>query len=79
MKSWDCALKTLHPDDKYSCYRRKMFLQVRQMQLYKNPKIFYQFFIAFLESTSYFEHFEKTISLRAQIFPKLLTPKYLVT
>ena len=34
-----------------------------------------QFFIAFLESTLNFEDFEKKMSLIAQLFRKLLTPK----
>ena len=56
-----------------------MFLQVNQMQLSKKPKNFYEFFIAFLESTSIFQHFENKMSFRARVIPKLLTPKYLVT
>ena len=49
-----------------------------QMQLSEKPKTFCQFFIAFLESSLNFEHFEKEkkkVSLIAQVFLKLLTPK----
>ena len=37
------------------------------------------FFIAFLESALNFEHFEKKMSLIAQVFLKLLTPKDVCT
>ena len=56
-----------------------MFLQGNQMQLSKKTKLFYQFFIAFQESASIFQHFQNKISVIAQVFPKLLTPKNLVT
>ena len=50
-----------------------------QMQLSGKLKIFSQFFIAFFESTLNFEHFEKKISLIAQVFLKLYTPKDVFT
>ena len=50
------------------------------MQLAKKLKTFSQFFIAFLKSTLNFEHFEeKKMSLIAQVFLKLLTPKDVLT
>ena len=49
-----------------------------QMQLSETPKTFCQF-IAFLEATLNFEHFEKKISLIAQVFLKLLTLKDVLT
>ena len=45
------------------------------MQLSEKPEIFSPFFIAFLKSALNFEHFEKKMSLIAQVFLKLLTPK----
>ena len=45
------------------------------MQLSEKPKIFSRFFIAFLESALNLEHIEKKMSLIAQVFRKLLTPK----
>ena len=45
------------------------------MQLSKKLETFSQFFIAFSESALNFEHFEKKMSLIAQVFLKLLTPK----
>ena len=47
-----------------------------QMQLSEKRKTFCEFSIAFFEST--FEHFEK-VSLIAQVFLKLLTPKVVLT
>ena len=41
------------------------------MHLAKEPKIFYELFIAFLESASKFQHFEKKMSLRGQVIQKL--------
>ena len=41
--------------------KREMFTQAIQMQLFEKPKVFHQFFIAFLESTWNFQRFEKTI------------------
>ena len=46
-----------------------------KMQLSEKLKIFSGFFIAFFETTLTFEHFEKKMSLIAQVFLKLLTPK----
>ena len=48
------------------------------MQLSKKPKKFYCYFIAFLESTLNFEHFETKMNLITQVFLKLLIPKGLV-
>ena len=45
------------------------------MELSETPKSF----ISFLESTLNFEHFEKSMSLIAQIFLKLLTLKDVLT
>ena len=49
------------------------------MQLSKETNKFYRNFIAYLESTLNFEHFEKKTSLTAYIFLKSLTPKDVVT
>ena len=50
-----------------------------QMQLSGKLKIFSRFFIGFFESTLNFEHFGKKISLIAQVFLKLYTPKDVFT
>ena len=49
-----------------------------QMQLSEKPETFSGFFVAFFESASNFEHFEK-MSLIAQVFLKLLTSKDVFT
>ena len=67
-------------DDKYFRQNRENLQLPFQMQLPKNPKIyFYCFFIAFLESTLNFEHFQKTMGLIVQVFLKLLTLKDVIT
>ena len=48
------------------------------MQLSEKPKTFSQVSIAFLESTLNFKYFEK-MSLIAQVFLELLTPKDVLT
>ena len=45
---------------------------------FKNETIFSRYFIAFLESTSNYERFEKK-SLMALVISKLITPKNVVT
>ena len=52
-------VNTLTADDIYSCYKSQKFGKAIQMQLSKNPKIFLEFFNAFLESTSNFQLFPK--------------------
>ena len=50
-----------------------------RMQLSRKLKLFSGFFIAFSETVLNFEHFEKTISLTAQAFLKLLTSRDVFT
>ena len=50
-----------------------------QMQLSEIQKIFLQFLVPFLESTSNFEHFEKKRMAWANAFPKIQTVKNFVT
>ena len=49
------------------------------MQLPEKLEIFSSFFIEFGESALNFEHLEKKMSLMAQGFPKLFTPKDVFT
>ena len=46
-----------------------------QMQLYEKLETFSSFFLAFFQSVGNFELFEQKISLIAQLFLKLLSPK----
>ena len=68
-------LNTLTANYEYSRSNREHLPLPMQMQLSEKPKTFYQF----LESTLNFEHFEKKMSLIAQVFLKLLTPKDVLT
>ena len=68
-------LKTLTADDKYSLISRDKWMQTIQMHLSQKPKIFSEFFSAFLESALNFEHFQKKMTLRGYVFPKLTTTK----
>ena len=52
------SFNPLTADDKYSSYKRQNFPQAIQMVSFERTKISYQFFIAFLESTSNLENFE---------------------
>ena len=58
---WDLMtlVKTLTANYEYSRSNRKNLPLPVQMQLSEKPKTYFQFFIAFLESTLNFEHFEK--------------------
>ena len=49
------------------------------MQSSQKLKIFYNFFIAFLEKTSNFSHTEKSMGFIAQVIPKILIRKNVVT
>ena len=56
------------------------FPQQLQTPISHKQKIFSGFFIAYLECASNLEHFEmKKMSILAKLFPKLFTPKELVT
>ena len=52
-------LNTLTANYEYSRTNRENLAVPIQMQLYEKRKTFCQFFIAYLESTLNFEHFEK--------------------
>ena len=51
------------------------FQQQLQTPISQKQKIFSGFFIAYLECASNLEHFEKKMSILAQLFPKLFTRK----
>ena len=58
-KNQNCQFNTLTANEEYSHSNRENLPLPIQMQLSENPKIFCCIFIAFLESTWNFEHFEK--------------------
>ena len=69
---------TLTNDDKYSLLYRDNLTQPIQIRLSEKQKTFSDFFSAFLKSTLNFEHFEKKMTLIANVFPKLLSPKMVI-
>ena len=70
---------TLSADGKYSLLNRDNLTQPIQMEVSRKQKTFSEFFSAFLKSNLNFEHFQKKkMSLIADVFPKLRTPKNMV-
>ena len=63
-------VNTLSEDDKYCLLYNDNLLQPIQILLSQKQKTFSQFFCAFLKSTLNFEHFEKKMTLIADVFPK---------
>ena len=71
-------LNKLNADDKYSVLNRDNLTLLTQMHLSLKQQTFSQFFCAFLKFTLNFEHFQKTITLIADVFLKLRTSKLMV-
>ena len=67
-------------DDKYSRRNMLNFTQQLEAPLPQKEKAFSGLFLAFLKCALNLEHFEqKKMSILAYLFPKLLTPKEVVT
>ena len=62
-------------DEEYSLLYRHKSTQAIQILLSQKQKTFSEFFSAFLKSTLNFEHFQKKMTLIADVFPKLPSPK----
>ena len=71
-------VNTLSEDDKYCLLYKDNLLQPIQILLSLKQKTFSEFFSAFLKSTLNFEHFQKKMTLIADVFPKLLSPKKVI-
>ena len=71
-------VNTFTDDDKYSLLYRDNLTQPIQILLSQKQKTFFQFFSAFLKSTLNFSHFKKKMTLIADVFPKLGTPKQVI-
>ena len=71
-------VNTLSEDDKYCLLYKDNLLQPLQILLSQKEKTFSEFFFRFLKSTLNFEHFQKKITLIADVFPKLPSPKLVV-
>ena len=71
-------VNTLTDDDKYCLLYRDNLTQRIQILLSQKQKTFSQFFSPFLKSTLNFEHYQKKMTLIADVFPKLPSPKKVV-
>ena len=73
-------MNTLAADDKYSRRNVQNFQQQLPRALSQTQNIFPAIFTSFHKSTSNLEHFFlKKMSVLGYVFPKLLTPKEVVT
>ena len=68
-------VNTLTADDKYSLLNRDNLTQAIQILLSQKQKNFSVFSSAFLKSTLNIAHFQKIMTLIANVFPKLPSPK----
>ena len=71
-------VNTFTEDDKYSLLYRDNLKQLIQILLSQKEKTFSEFFSAFLKSTLNFEHFQTRMTLIADVFPKLPSPKKVI-
>ena len=71
-------VKTLTDDEKYCLLYRDNLRQPIQILLSQKLKTFSEFFPAFLKSTLNFENFQKKMTLIADVFPKLPSPKKVI-
>ena len=73
------SFNTLAADDKYSCRNMQNFQQQLQTALSQKQKNFSVIFIAFIKPTLNLERLIKNVKLIVSVFPKVLTPKEVVT
>ena len=71
-------VNTLTDDDKYCLLYRDNLTQPIQILLSQKQKIFSEFFSAFSKSKLNFEHFQKKMTLIADVFSKLPSPKKVI-
>ena len=71
-------VNTLTEDDKYCLLYKDNLTQPIQIHLSQKQKTFSDFFSAFLKSTLNFEHFQKKMTLLADVFPKLPSMKKVI-
>ena len=77
-KSLRLFVNTLTDDDNYCLLYRDNLTQTIQILLSQKQQAFSQFFSAFLKSTLNFEHFQKKMTLIADVFPQLPSPKNVI-
>ena len=66
---------TFPADEKYYLLNRDNLAQPIQMQLSQKQKTFSQFPFAFLKSVLNYKHFPKKMTLRADVFFEIQSPK----
>ena len=71
-------VNTLTADEKYSLLNRDNLTQDIRTELSQKHTAFSQLFLVFPKSTLNFEHFQKKMTLIADLFPKLRTPETVV-
>ena len=71
-------VNTLTHDDKYCLLYRNNLTQPFQMLLSRKQKTFSQFFSAFFKSILNLENFQKKMTLIADVFPILPSPKKVI-
>ena len=71
-------VNTLSQDDKYCLLYKDNLLQPIQILLSQKQMTFSEFFSPFLKSTLNFERFQKKMTLIADVFPKLPSPKKVI-
>ena len=71
-------VNTLSEDDKYCLLYKDNFLERIQILLSQKQKTFSEFFSPFLKSTLNFERFQKKMTLIADVFLKLPSPKKVI-
>ena len=71
-------VNTLTDKDKYCFLYRDNLRQPIQILLSHKEKTFSQFFCPFLKSTLNFVDFQKKMTLIADVFPKLASPKKVI-
>ena len=71
-------VNTLSEDDRYCLLYKDNLLQPIQILLSQKQKTFSEFFSPFLKSTLNFERFQNKMTLIADVFPKLPSPKKVI-
>ena len=71
-------VNTLSEDDRYCLLYKDNLLQPIQILLSQKQRTFSEFFSPFLKSTLNFERFQKKMTLIADLFPKLPSPKKVI-
>ena len=71
-------LNTLTDDDKYCLLYRDNLTQPIKILLSQKQQAFSKFFSLFLKSTLNFENFQKKMTLIADVFPQLPSPKKVI-